>query len=207
MWLSAGAIVFDQARVETLDLGYAHVGLLDIGSVAFGKGVTATGLHVDAIGGDVQALTGKMGHGPDAAGAFHSIEAALRSGGRYSDANTVAYEGSWLTAGIAGKLTGQGAAFVIGLLAAFLLVAALCCKPSSKDIHWPFRVFLCALDIVLPSFVDIGALSAWTNYDDAAKENVAVRIDDWYRTTAFVMRILGTLAFTYLLLYVANLRA
>ena len=207
-WLSAGAIVFDQTSVASIDLGYARVGLLDISSVTIGDGpVAVAGLHVDAIGGDVQTLTGRMVGQEEAAGAFHSIETALRGGGKYAEANTVAFQGSWFSAGVAGKLPGPGATLLIALLTAFVLIAACCCRPFPKTIHTVLRVLLCALDIVLPSFVDIGALSAWTNYDDAAKPQGAVELDGWRRTIAFGMRILGTIAFTYLLLYIANLRA
>jgi uncharacterized protein YjbI with pentapeptide repeats len=95
-WLSAGALIFDQTHLDSVDLGYAHLGLLDISSVTIGGGpVAVAGLHVDAIGGDVQPLTTKMTGNPDAAGAFHSIEAALRNGGKYGEANTVAFQGSW----------------------------------------------------------------------------------------------------------------
>jgi uncharacterized protein YjbI with pentapeptide repeats len=206
-WLSAGALIFDQTHLDSVDLGYAHLGLLDISSVTIGAGpVAVAGLHVDAIGGDVQPLTTKMAGNPDAAGAFHSIEAALRNGGKYEEANTVAYQGSRFSAGVAGKLPTQGATLVIVALAVFVGVAMFCCRPWSKDVAAWLRTFLCALDIVLPSFVDIGALSAWTNYGDASKPKGAVELEGWHRTMAFVMRILGTIAFTYLLLYVTNIR-
>jgi sugar/nucleoside kinase (ribokinase family) len=107
---------------------------------------------------------------------------------------------------VAGKLPAQGATFVIVALAVFVGVAMFCCRPCSKDLAAWLRTFLCALDIVLPSFVDIGALSAWTNYSDASKPKGAVELEGWHRTMAFVMRIFGTIAFTYLLLYVTNIR-
>lgn len=207
-WSSAGGVVFNGARVGSMDSSYAHFGLVDIDSaLGFESGpIEATGLHVDAISGNVTALTSRIDRNTDADGAFHSIEAALRGGGRYSDANTVAFHGSWMTAGVAGKLPAGLAVGVVGFFVACVLVAAWCCTPADrepKQRRW--KVLLCALDIVLPSFVDIGALSAWSDYDDE-KKDPDVRIEGSRRPLAFVMRILGTMAFTYLLLYVTTLR-
>jgi uncharacterized protein YjbI with pentapeptide repeats len=208
-WFSAGGVVFNGARVGSMDLSYAHFGLVDIDSaLGFESGpIEATGLHVDAISGDVTALTGRIDSKADADGAFHSIEAALRSGGRYSDANSVAFHGSWMTAGVAGKLPGGLAVGVVGFFVLCFFVAASCCKPAAREPEQRrWKVLLCALDIVLPSFVDIGALSAWTDYDGDGKKDPDVSIEGWRRTLAFIMRILGTMAFTYLLLYVTTLR-
>jgi uncharacterized protein YjbI with pentapeptide repeats len=207
-WFSAGAIVFNGTRVASMDLSYAHLGLLDVDSaLGFESGpVKATGLRVDSIGGDVQVLTRRIVRNADSEGAFHSIETALRNGGRYAEANTVAFEGSPLTAGVAAKLPGSLAVVVIALLVLCCWAAAWCCRAVSNDKLRPWRVFLCALDIVLPSFVDIGALSAWTDYDDTAKKDAEVKIEGERRTIAFIIRIVGTMAFTYLLLYVTNLR-
>jgi hypothetical protein len=207
-WFSAGAIVFNGTRVGRMDLSYSHFGLIDVDpALGFESGpVKATGMHVDAIAGDVRALANRIDPSADSDGAFHSIEVALRSGGRFSEANAVAFRGSHLAAGVAGKLPAELAGAVVALLFVCFVVAAWCCRPASRDIHRPWRIFLCALDIVLPSFVDIGALSAWTNYGDAGKHEVEIKLDGWHRTIAFMMRIVGTIAFTYLLLYVANLR-
>jgi uncharacterized protein YjbI with pentapeptide repeats len=207
-WFSAGAVVFNGTRVGRMDLSYSHLGLLDIDSaLGFESGpIEATGLHVDSIGGDVRAPTRRIDHETDADGAFHSIEAALRNGGRYNEANAVAFEGSWYTAIVAAKLPGELAIGVVGCLVVCFFVAAWCCRAEADDRQNPWKILLCALDIVLPSFVDIGALSAWTDYADAGKEGVEVTITGARRTVAFIMRILGTMAFTYLLLYVTNLR-
>jgi len=206
-WFSAGAVVFNGARVGSMDLSYSHFGLVDIDSaLAFESGpIVATGLHVDAISGDVPALTSRIDHKADTDGAFHSIEAALRTGGRYSEANTVAFQGSWITAGLAGKLPGELALGVVGFFVLCFIVAVWCCRPVTRGPQRTWKLLLCGLDIVLPSFVDIGALSAWTDYDDG-KKDPDVKIEGARRTIAFIMRILGTMAFTYLLLYVTTLR-
>jgi hypothetical protein len=206
---SAGALVFNHTSVGQVDLSYAHLGLLDIDSLSVlgaAKGVTATGLRVDSIGGDVEALTGRILPSSDVEGAFHSIETALRSGGRYAEANRVAFEGSKFTALAAAKLPTELTVVIILLLLACCFMAAWCCRPVVRDPQKPCRRFLCALDIVLPSFVDIGALSAWSDYDDAGKKGVEITIDGRRRIVAFFMRIVGTMAFTYLLLYVTTLR-
>jgi uncharacterized protein YjbI with pentapeptide repeats len=206
-WLSAGAVVLNGTRVGSMDLSYAHFGLIDIDSaLAFDSGpIEATGLNVDAISGDVFALTSRIDRNTATDGAFHSIESALRNGGRYSEANTVAFRGSWPAAGVAGKLPAAGAIAVAGFFIACFFVAAWSCKPVAGDLQKTWKILLCALDIVLPSFVDIGALSAWTDYSDE-KKDAEVKIEGARRTVAFVMRILGTIAFTYLLLYVTTLR-
>jgi uncharacterized protein YjbI with pentapeptide repeats len=208
-WFSAGGIVFNGARVGSMDLSYAHFGLVDIDSaLGFESGpIEATGLHVDSISGNVTALTSRIDTRVDTDGTFHSIEAALRGGGRYSDANTVAFHGSWMTAGVAGKLPGGLAVGVVGFFVLCFFVAAWCCKPAAREPEQRrWKVLLCALDIVLPSFVDIGALSAWTDYDGDKTKDADVKIEGGRRTLAFIMRILGTMAFTYLLLYVTTLR-
>jgi uncharacterized protein YjbI with pentapeptide repeats len=207
-WFSAGALVFNGTRVGRMDLSYSHFGLLDVDpALGFESGpVKATGMHVDAIAGDVRALANRIDPSADSDGAFHSLEAALRSGGRFSEANAVAFRGSHLGAGVAGKLPPELAGAVVLLLAVCFAVAAWCCRSASNDVHRRWRICLCALDIVLPSFVDIGALSAWTNYGEAGKKDVEITLDGWHRTVAFIMRIVGTIAFTYLLLYIANLR-
>jgi uncharacterized protein YjbI with pentapeptide repeats len=206
-WLSAGAIVFNGTRIGSMDLSYCHFGLIDIDSALASGPIEAAGLHVDAISGDVRALTSRIDRAADTDGAFHSIETALRNGGRYSEANAVAFRGSWITAGFAGKLPGELALGVVGFFVLCFFVAARCCKPAAREPEQrTWKVLLCALDIVLPSFVDIGALSAWTDYDGGDRKDPDVRIEGWRRTVAFVMRILGTVAFTYLLLYVTTLR-
>ncbi len=206
-WLSAGALVVEKTELGSMELGYAHLGILDIGpSLKIDTGpIVVDGLHVDAVSGDIPGLTGRLTSGANTEGAFHSLETALRNAGRNDDANAVAFEGEHLTALIAAKLPRADAAIVLALLFAFVAVAYACCKRATKTLN-PFQVFLCALDIVLPSFVDIGAVSAWTNYSDRSKENADVKLDHTSHNVAFVMRILGTMAFTYLLLYVANLR-
>jgi len=205
-WLSAGTIVFDSASMrDVVDLGYAHLGLLELGGIGKAS-LHVEGLHVDSIGGDLAGLSVKLIGGGDEAG-FHSIEAALRNSGRSGEANAIAFEGSRLSAIVSGKLPWQGGLGLIALLALFVFVAARCCWRSTKRDRKLPHVLLCALDIVLPSFVDIGALSAWTNYDDGAKKDVEIDFAGSPRTQAFVLRILGTMAFTYLLLYVTSLRA
>jgi hypothetical protein len=210
--MSAGVLELTLLQGDRMTAGNARVGLLLLPAdgvppvqAARQFEMVGGGMRIDLVQGGPHALVQALMAGgiEKNRDTILGLESTLRKAGNGFEANAVAYHVAPLQAIVSGKVPGLGVGCIVLLFVVAAVAAFKCCRPCGEIGIWP-RV-LCAIDIVLPGLIDIGALRAWTDYEDTSRDAPDISVS--HRGVAFAARLIGTLIVGYMLLYVTTLRA